>query len=150
MTKWLQLAGFLLLTVGGGFLVGSGNRPGDWYRDLDKPWFSPPDWVFAPAWTTLYVLIAIAGWRVLRAGNRKALVAWGAQMALNFLWPPVFFTAQAVLPALAVVTALFAAILVFLGRVGLRDPVAFWCFVPYALWVAYATALNGAIWRLNP
>ena len=147
--KWLQLAGFLALTVGGGFLIGSGNRPDDWYRDLDKPWFSPPDWVFAPAWTIIYVLVAVAGWRALRAGNRRALVAWGVQLALNFLWSPIFFTAHAVLPAFLVILGLFAAILVFLGRVGPRDPVAFWCFVPYAVWVAYAGALNGAIAWLN-
>ncbi len=148
--KWLQLAGFLILSVGGGFLIGSGNRPDEWYQGLVKPWFSPPDWVFAPAWTLIYVLIAVAGWRALRRGNRPALVAWGLQLALNFLWSPIFFSAHAVLPALLVILALLVSILVFLARVGTPDPVAFWCFVPYAMWVSYAAALNGGIWWLNP
>lgn len=149
MMRWLSLPIFLAISLGGGLLIGASNTPDDWYRHLEKPWFNPPNWVFAPAWTVLYVLIAVAGWRVLRSGNGKALVAWGVQMALNFLWSPLFFSAHAILPALVVILGLLAAILVFLARTGGRDALAFWCFVPYAVWVSYAALLNAAIWRLN-
>ena len=150
MNRWLSLAGFLLVSLGGGLWIGSGNRPDDWYRHLDKPWFNPPDWVFAPAWTVLYVLIAVAGWRVWQSGNRKALPTWAVQMGLNFLWSPLFFTAHATLAALVVVLGLFVSILAFLAQTGdKRDKIAFWCFVPYAVWVGYASLLNGAIWWLN-
>ncbi|WP_182085878.1 TspO/MBR family protein [Aureimonas sp. ME7] len=149
MSRWGSLLVFLVISVGGGFLIGSGNTPDDWYRHLQKPWFNPPDWIFAPAWTVIYVLVAIAGWRAFRVGNRRAMVAWGVQMALNFLWSPLFFSAHAILPALVVIVGLFVAIAAFLARVASSDRIAFWCFVPYAMWVAYATLLNFAIWRLN-
>lgn len=149
MRRWAALAAFLAISLGGGLLVGSRNIPDDWYRHLEKPWFNPPDWVFAPAWTVLYILIAIAGWTVWQSGNRKALTAWAVQMALNFLWSPLFFSAHATLPALVVIVGMLAAILAFLVRTAPRDRTAFWCFVPYAVWVAYATLLNGAIWWLN-
>ncbi|WP_061929758.1 TspO/MBR family protein [Aureimonas sp. AU22] len=147
--RWLSLLVFLAISLGGGLLIGANNTPDDWYRHLDKPWFNPPNWVFAPAWTVLYVLIAVAGWRVFQAGNRRAMVPWVLQMALNFLWSPLFFSAHALLPALVVILGLLAAILAFLARTGPRDAIAFWCFVPYAVWVSYATLLNAAIWRLN-
>ena len=60
----LVLLGFMVLVVGGGLLIGLLNIPGPWYQALQKPWFNPPNWLFGPAWTFLYVLIAIAGWRV--------------------------------------------------------------------------------------
>ncbi|ALN72582.1 TspO/MBR family protein [Aureimonas sp. AU20] len=149
MKALASLIGFLLVSLGGGFWIGQIARPDGWFRHLAKPWFNPPDWLFAPVWSVLYVLIAVAGWRAFRAGNGKALTAWIIQMALNFLWPPLFFNAHATLPALIVILGLLAAILIFLARVGTRDRVAFWCFVPYAMWVSYATLLNAAIWRMN-
>ncbi len=147
--RWLGLLVFLAISLGGGLLVGASNMPDDWYRHLAKPWFNPPNWVFGPVWTVLYLLIAVAGWQVWQAGNRRALVTWIVQMALNFLWSPLFFSAHAILPALVVILGMLAAILTFLARTGARDRVAFWCFVPYAVWVSYATLLNAAIWRLN-
>ena len=149
MRRWIELGLFLAISLGGGLIIGSRNTPDDWYRGLAKPWFNPPDWVFAPAWTILYVLVAVAGWLVWRAGNRRALTAWIVQMALNFLWSPLFFTAHATLPALVVILGLLVAILVFLARTASAERTAFWCFLPYAVWVSYAALLNGAIWRLN-
>ncbi|KQT83807.1 TspO/MBR family protein [Aurantimonas sp. Leaf443] len=149
MKRWGALLLFLLVSLGGGLLIGANNVPGGWYEGLNKPWFNPPDWVFAPAWTVLYILIAIAGWRVWRTGESRPKALWALQMALNFAWSPLFFTAQAPGLALAVILALLAAILGFLAATRAREPVAFWCFVPYAAWVAYASLLNLAIVRLN-
>lgn len=149
MRRWLALAVFLAISLGGGFWIGTGNAPDDWYRHLAKPWFTPPAAIFAPVWTVIYALVAIAGWRAWVSGSRPLIVAWFVQMALNFLWPPLFFSAHAPVPALVVILGLFAAILAFLVRSALRDRVAFWCFVPYAVWVAYAALLNGAIVWMN-
>jgi benzodiazapine receptor len=63
MNRYVTLALFLILVLGGGTLMGASNIPGPWYEALQKPWFNPPNWLFGPAWTVLYILIAIAGWR---------------------------------------------------------------------------------------
>ncbi|MFD2237159.1 TspO/MBR family protein [Aureimonas populi] len=147
--KYGVLALFLVVSVGGGLLIGSQTQTAGWYRSLRKPAFTPPDLAFPIAWTILYVLIGFAGWRVWRSRNRPALAAWAGQLALNFAWTPVFFVAHAILPALAVILTLLGTIFGFLATTASRDRAAFWSFVPYALWVAYATLLNASIWWLN-
>src|SRR5690606_10533002 len=103
---------FLVVALGGGLLIGATNTPGPWYAALAKPAFTPPDWLFAPVWSVVYVLIAIAGWRIWRLSEtRGAMTAWWVQLGLNFLWSPVFFTLQAPGRALAIIVALFAAII---------------------------------------
>src|SRR5215203_2375160 len=92
MNRWIVLVGFLGLAVGGGLAIGSVTVPGEWYAGLAKPAFNPPNWLFAPVWTVLYVLIAFAGWRTFehnRGGGVMRL--WWAQLVLNFLWSPTFF-----------------------------------------------------------
>jgi len=150
MGRWLSLSLFLLLVVGGGFVSGFVAAPGQWYADLVKPSFNPPPWLFGPVWTGLYVLVAIAGWRVWqRERGGPAMVAWWVQLAFNFLWSPVFFLARNLLLALVIVTFMLAMILTFIGLGRRLDPVAAWLFVPYAAWVAFAGVLNAAIWWLN-
>ncbi|MEO3998283.1 TspO/MBR family protein [Mesorhizobium sp. CAU 1732] len=150
MTRYLTLALFLALVVGGGSLVGANNIPGEWYQALNKPSFNPPNWLFGPVWTLLYVMIAIAGWRIwseTRTGG--AMTAWWVQLGLNFLWSPVFFTLQSVGGALAIIIAMLVAIVTFVVLAWDRDRVAASLFVPYALWVGFATVLNASIWFLN-
>lgn len=150
MTRFIPLALFLVVTVGGGLLIGATNMPGAWYADLVKPPFNPPDWLFAPVWTVLYVTIAVAGWRIWRLRDtRGAMTAWWVQLGLNFLWTPVFFTLQAVGWALVVILALLAAIIAFIGLAWDRDRPAALLFLPYAAWVAFATLLTASIWWLN-
>ena len=150
MGKWAQLLVFLVLTVGGGSLIGTLTAPGDWFRALEKPAFNPPDWVFAPVWTVLYVLIAVAGWRLFRRARRSAaFAAWGVQLVLNFLWSPVFFAAHSIALALAVVAALLVAVVVTIALSWRLDRPSALMLVPYALWVGFATLLNGAILALN-
>jgi tryptophan-rich sensory protein len=126
------------------------NLPGPWYGALAKPPFNPPNWVFGPAWTILYVLIAVAGWRIWeRDRGGRAMKAWWAQMFLNFAWSPVFFTLQSVGGALVIVVLMLAAILAFIGLAWNRDRIAALLFVPYAAWVSFATLLNASILWLN-
>jgi translocator protein len=88
----IGLAIFVVLVVGPGFTIGYLNVPGGWYAGLNKPWFNPSNWIFAPVWAVIYVLIAIAGWRTWDLDRHGlAMRLWFVQMALNFLWPPTFF-----------------------------------------------------------
>lgn len=143
------LAIFLIVVVGVGFAIGLTVRPGEWYQSLEKPFFTPPNWVFGPVWTVVYILIAVAGWRVsLTEGFRsKPFGLWGAQMILNWLWSPVFFGAHLIALGLATISALLLIVFLFMAVV--VDRIAFWCFALYAAWLAYASALNAAILLLN-
>jgi tryptophan-rich sensory protein len=125
----------------------------DWYKALTKPPFNPPDWVFAPVWTALYLLMAVAAWRVWRHRSsperRSALVLFAIQLALNLLWSCVFFGLMAVGAALVEIVALWAAILGTAYKFIRIDLAAGWLMVPYAVWVSFAAVLNAAIWWLN-
>ena len=145
-----RLALFVVLVLGGGFASGLMNPPGNWYAELAKPWFNPPNWVFAPIWSIIYSLVAIVGWRTWKARtNRMSMPLWCAQMALNFLWSPVFFAAQRPLMALALILVLFCSIVLFIVRQWSIDRISGALFVPYAGWVAFASILNFEIVRLN-
>jgi len=124
-----------------------------WYQALQKPPFNPPDWLFAPVWTALYVMMAIAGWRVWRAHGlrraRLALVLFGIQLALNLAWSFVFFGYRFIGAALVEIIVLLVAIVATTILFWKRDRLAGVLFVPYGGWVAFATILNFALWRLN-
>lgn len=146
----LRLALFIVFIVGTGFAIGLLNPPGSWYAALTKPWFNPPNWVFAPVWSVIYLLVAIAGWRTFeRDRNSTAMMLWWVQMALNFLWSPIFFTAHRPDVAFAVILSLLAAILAFIARQRSEDRVSAALFLPYAAWVGFASMLNFEIFRLN-
>lgn len=138
-----------MLVVGGGTLIGSLTGPDAWYASLQKPSFNPPNWVFGPVWTVLYVLIAVAGWRVWRHGDTALQGLWWLQLGLNFLWNPVFFAAHRIDLALVVIALLLASIAGFMALAFRRDRTSFALFVPYALWVGFASALNAAFHVLN-
>lgn len=126
---------------------------GNWYRTLVKPAFNPPDWVFAPVWTTLFVMMAVAGWRVWRRDGlrraRVAMVLFALQLALNLAWSVLFFGMRSIGAALIEMLVLLLAILATTVAFWRRDRVAGMLFVPYAGWVGFAAILNAAIWRLN-
>ncbi|MCK1357347.1 TspO/MBR family protein [Bradyrhizobium sp. 199] len=146
----LQLLVFVVGVVGIGWLIGAANLPGEWYAALAKPGFVPPNWAFPVAWTILYIMIAIAGWLTFRREPRgKSMLAWAAQLALNFAWSAVMFTMHQIGAALAILLGLFVAIVTYIGLEMSRDRLAAALFVPYAAWVAFAGVLNAAIWRLN-
>lgn len=144
------LFAFLAIVLAGGLAIGILTAPGVWYAALNKPPFSPPNWIFPPVWTTLYIMIAIAGWRVWRQGrNNTAMKLWLVQLALNFAWSPVFFFAHRIDLALGVIGLLLIAIVGFIMLSWRGDRIASVLFVPYAAWVMFASVLNGAIWLLN-
>jgi benzodiazapine receptor len=149
------LAGFILLCFAisalGAWITAS--SVGTWYQTLAKPAFNPPDWVFAPVWTTLFLMIAVSGWRVWRRSGfgaaKNAFSLYFFQLALNLLWSFLFFGAQAIGAAFVEIMVLLAAIVVTGIVFARHDRVAAYLLVPYAAWVAFATLLTGAIWSLN-
>jgi translocator protein len=150
MGIYARAALFLLVVVGIGFAIGSTNLPGGWYAGLTKPPFNPPNWVFAPAWSVIYVLIALAGARTSeRAPHSAGMLLWAAQMLFNFAWSPVFFTWHRTDVALAVIVAMLLTIIGFIVERWQADRVAAALFLPYLAWVAFATLLNVSIFFLN-
>ncbi|RLQ89370.1 tryptophan-rich sensory protein [Notoacmeibacter ruber] len=146
MSTWITYGLFLLVTLGGGLLIGSQTDTGTWYQSLNKPSFTPPNWLFPVAWTILYVLVGIAGARTfLRAPTSAAMGIWVVQLLLNFAWTPVFFMAHRPSQALIVIGLLLISILAFIILRWTPDRIAAILFLPYAVWVAYATALNATI-----
>jgi translocator protein len=150
MADRLPLFLFLLFVVGGGLAIGYVTAPGDWYAQLAKPAFTPPGWLIAPVWTLLYIFIAVAGWRVWRHDRAGAPIKlWWVQLALNFAWSPVFFSAHRIGIALAIILLLLLNIFAFAVASWRIDRIAAWLFVPYAAWVAFASMLNASILILN-
>lgn len=146
----LWLAAFLVLVFGVGGLIGVNTAPDAWYAALNKPPFNPPNWVFAPVWSVLYVLIAVAGARsFLRDRTGPAMGLWVAQMLINWAWSPTWFTFHLLWPAFLVALAMLAAIVGFIAVSWNRDRVSSWLFVPYAAWVAFASLLSGSVAWLN-
>jgi tryptophan-rich sensory protein len=127
--------------------------PGDWYAGLNKPSWNPPGWVFGPVWSALYAMMAVAAWLIWQRGGfgaqRRALMRFIIQLALNAAWTPLFFGWH--LPAIAFgeMLLLWAAIAATLRAFFQINRLAGWLLAPYLAWVSFAAALNFTIWRLN-
>lgn len=153
MKRLLGLLGFAGLAAGavvvGATATARGKNRDGWYRRLDKPSFTPPDWVFGPVWTTIYALMATSAYRVWRGEptpeRQKALLAWTAQLALNAAWSPLFFGAHKPRVAFADLALLIAALGAYTSFARRVDRPAAWMVAPYIGWTAYAGALNGSI-----
>lgn len=144
------LALFLVGVLGTGIAIGSLTDIGDWYLGLQKPAFNPPNWVFGPVWSILYIMIAVAGWRVFHLKpNQRLWWIWCGQMGLNFAWTPLFFALHLLWPALMVLIALVWVILAFVATAWRQDRISSWLFLPYAVWVGFAGLLNASIAGLN-
>jgi len=125
-----------------------------WYDTLAKPPLNPPNWAFGPAWTTLYILMAYAFYRILRLepgtpGRRAAIVVFFAQLVLNAAWSFAFFAARSPLFGLIVVVPMEALVIATIVLFFRLDRVAGYTLAPTALWVAFATYLNAGIFFLN-
>lgn len=131
-------------------VTGSQFMPGEWYSALNKPTWTPPNWLFPIAWTVLYIMIAIAGWLVWRrAGWCQAIQIWGIGLILNALWSYIMFGRHEIGWALADIVGLWLSIAAFIWVALPIDLRASALFAPYLAWVSFATALNFAIWQMN-
>jgi tryptophan-rich sensory protein len=125
-----------------------------WYAALEKPSFSPPNWLFAPAWGTLYLLMGVAAFLIWRQGFSKegvksALAIFLVQLVINALWSMVFFGLKSPIAGVVVIVVLWIAILFTILKFFKLSVTAGSLLIPYILWVSFATALNIAIWMLN-
>ena len=153
----LALIGFVgmsLLVWAANGAITAGSVSG-WYPSLAAPPGTPPTWLFAPVWTTLYPVMGVAAWLVWRRidvgaeRKRAALRTWGWQLLINSLWSPAFFGLHSLRLSLFVIGALLAAILLTIRRFIPLQPIAAILMGPYAAWVAYAAYLNAGFWWLN-
>ncbi len=125
-----------------------------WYATIQKPWFTPPSWVFAPVWTTLYVLMGIALYLVLKKGLttkyvKRAIALFGIQLGLNTVWSPAFFSLKNPLLGLIVILFLIAFLVPTIYYFYKIRKEAGLLLIPYIVWVGIATALNYSIWIIN-
>ncbi|MFT4973193.1 MAG: benzodiazapine receptor [Saprospiraceae bacterium] len=126
-----------------------------WYPSLMKPAFNPPNWIFAPVWSTLYIMMGIAAglvWDRIESNTeavKKALVVFALQLALNALWSYLFFGLQNPMLALLEIVILWLMIYETYVQFGKINKIAGYLFIPYLLWVSFAMVLNASIWWLN-
>jgi translocator protein len=141
------------LIVGGIAGIAPSGSDNEWYAALDKPVFNPPDWVFGPVWTILYILMGISLyliWKSPASPMRKlALIIFGIQLVLNFAWSFIFFYFQQPGFALIEIVILWFSILAMIIVFHKINRVAAYLQIPYLLWVTFATLLNASIWWLN-
>lgn len=149
----LAVALGLCLGVGALGAVWTADGVRDWYPTLAKPPITPPNWLFGPVWTALYLLMGYAAWRVWRrggfAGAPAALALFGIQLVLNLAWSYLFFGRHWIGAALAEIAVLLAFIVATAFAFARHDRLAAWLLLPYAAWVAFASVLTGWIWALN-
>ncbi|MGC1710593.1 MAG: TspO/MBR family protein [Methyloceanibacter sp.] len=146
----------LVAFVGACFLAaatGAVFPPGDWYERLAKPSWRPPNWLFAPVWTVIYLTIAVSGWLVWRkygfAGATLPLAIYLVQLILNASWSPIFFGMHRPDLAFVEVVMLWLSIIATIAAFHRLNAAAAWLLLPYLTWVTFAATLNFAIWRLN-
>jgi tryptophan-rich sensory protein len=127
--------------------------PGQWYMALKKPPLNPPAWVFAPVWSVLYALMAVAAWLIWKragfAAQFRPLLLFITQLGLNALWAPLFFGLHRPDLAFGEIVMLWLAIAATMATFSFFNRVAAWLLAPYLAWVSFATFLNFELWRLN-
>ena len=139
-----------LLACGAAASTGIFFQPGQWYESLAKPGFTPPNWLFPVAWTTIYLLLAWAGYRLTQIPDSQVVLAlWAAQIALNTLWTPVFFGAQRILASMLILTLLWLVVAVMVVLALRLDVITGLILFPYLVWLCLAGALNFFILRNN-
>lgn len=151
---WRSLVALIVCTVGAGAAVGFlTQQDSGFYEELAKPAFSPPGWLFPVAWAILYSAMATAMWFVLRAGSRDRfilLALYIVQLAVNLIWPWLFFTQKALGLAFFWLVLLWVLALIMLVQFARESRIAMWLLIPYQLWLTFAGILNFCIARLNP
>ncbi|MFP5040510.1 TspO/MBR family protein [Parasediminibacterium sp. JCM 36343] len=152
----IKLALSLALTVGTGAIAGicTATQINSWYIGLQKPFFNPPNAVFAPVWTFLYLLMGYSFYLVWKdpaddAAKSSAIAIFFVQLAVNLSWSFVFFTAHAIGWALVDIAVLWVLVNITIGFFNRQSKLAAWLLIPYMLWVSFAGVLNYALWMLN-
>jgi translocator protein len=153
---WQHAALAAILVIGAaslGNLTTIPNIPG-WYATLQKPFFSPPNWVFGPVWTLLYGMMGYAFFRILRlppatAGRSLAIIMFCVQLALNAVWPLAFFGMKSPVLGMVVIVPLLIAIILTIRAFWQPSRISALLLLPYLAWVCFATALNTALWQIN-
>ncbi|MBN2057782.1 MAG: tryptophan-rich sensory protein [Candidatus Saganbacteria bacterium] len=152
----LVLLGLVLLSLSAGFLgsVFTVSNIPTWYAALNKPFFTPPNYLFAPVWTFLYFSMGVAAWLVWLKREKEpqsggALKLFFAQLALNAVWTPLFFGLHWLLAAYIEIVLLWLFILWTIMKFWRISKTAGLLLIPYIIWVSYASCLNLAIWWLN-
>lgn len=146
---------FILLCFGVEILASywTNQSVSTWYPQLNKPFWTPPGWLFGPVWTILYILIAVSGWLIYKAEPSRqrsvALAFYGAQLILNLVWSFFFFSLQNPLLGLINIVLLSALIILTIINAWPVRQLAGVLLIPYLIWVIYATTLNFGIWLLN-
>ncbi len=157
MNKVIKILIYVAICIGVGFVAGIATQESvvTWFPTLEKPWFNPPNEIFAPVWTLLYILMGVAAglvWDRIDDGRervKKALLFFWIQLALNALWSVLFFYFQNPLLALIEIVLLWLMIYETFIKFKDIDKIAGWLFIPYIAWVSFATVLNASLWWLN-
>ncbi|MCX6709633.1 MAG: tryptophan-rich sensory protein [Candidatus Woesearchaeota archaeon] len=154
LVNFLKLIASILICLGAGFIGSIFTMPSikGWYSTLNKPFFSPPNWVFAPVWTALFILMGISLYFVWSEKSKKriaALSVFFVQLGLNILWSVLFFALHAPFLALIEIIILWGAIFLTIARFNRVKRESAALLIPYILWVSFASILNFSIWLLN-
>lgn len=141
----------LVGSAGGGFTA---SEISGWYAQLNKPSWNPPNWLFGPVWTILYILMGIALYLIWKAGvntslKQTAVILFAVQLILNFFWSIIFFNQHQIGWALVEIIVMWGFILLTIFSFSRINNTAAWLLVPYISWVSFATILNYTIWKLN-
>lgn len=157
MKNWTKLLISVVLPLGVGAVAGlfTVSEINGWFQTIKKPWWQPPNWVFGPVWTLLYVLMGIAFYLVWKSSvparqKRMPIILWLVQLLFNFFWSFIFFKKHQIDWALGEIGLLWVFILLtvlFFGRI---SKAAAWLMLPYVCWVTFAIVLTLTIYRLNP
>lgn len=150
--KWLGLIGWILVCLAVGFLSAQFS-PDIWYQSVQKPIWMPADWIFAPVWTVLYLIMGVAAWLVWKdrgfSGAATALGVFAGQFLFNAAWSVLFFGLHRPDLALIDIGLLWVAIVITIFFFHNKSPAAAFLLLPYIAWVSFAMILNFEIWRLN-
>jgi translocator protein len=156
MSKILKLIISIAIPLVVGFTAGffTTTGPGSWYQTIEKPSWNPPSWVFAPVWTTLYIMMGVAlylVWKEASNNNKKrpAIILFAVQLTLNFFWSFIFFTLEQPGWAFAEIVFLWLSVAATIFSFAAINKLAAWLLVSYISWVSFAAMLNYTIWIMN-
>lgn len=155
MNRYIKLTLCILLPLLIGGISGYASASGIniWYMGLNKPFFNPPNYLFGPVWSLLYILMGISFYRILQSTpneiRRKAIIIFCIQLVLNFCWSFLFFRFQMLAISFIEIIIMWISIATMIYTFTKIDKTAAYLQIPYLLWVSFASVLNGAIWYLN-